>query len=225
MNVLYEDNHMIAVVKPVNVPSQGDDSGDDDMLTMVKEYLKNKYDKKGNVYAGLVQRLDRPVGGVMIFAKTSKAAARLSREISEGNAEKTYFAVLSGELRGSDKLEDYLLKGESGSTRVVGKEVSKAKYAALSYESLEVNDGMSLVKVELETGRHHQIRVQFASRGLPIVGDQRYGKRGNKIQIALWCVSLKIKHPVKDEVICVTCPPPAEFPFSRFQIEKALACL
>lgn len=219
IEILYEDNHVLGVVKPQNVPSQADISGDKDMLTMVKEYIKEKYQKPGEVYAGLVQRLDRPVGGVMIFARTSKAAARLSKEISEHTAKKTYLAVLSGTLdKKSATLSDYIFKDAKGSAHVVPEGKKNAKYAELDYEVVDEKEGLTLVKVSLKTGRHHQIRVQFASRGVPIVGDQRYGKRANKADIALWCAEFIIKHPTKEENICLKCSPPNKFPFNLFHI-------
>lgn len=207
MNVIYEDNHIIAVEKPVNVPSQADNTGDKDMLTMVKEYLKEKYNKQGNVYVGLVHRLDRPVGGIMIFAKTSKAASRLSESIRTKDFKKTYLAVVNGHLQ-NGILEDYLYKDKAlNTTKVVNKEKHGAKYAKLSYEVLEEKDGLSLVKINLETGRHHQIRVQFARKGNSLYGDQKYGNGPKNAQVALWAYKVEFKHPVRDEKITLECKP------------------
>ena len=207
MNVIYEDNHIIVVEKPVNIPSQADNTGDKDMITMVKEYLKEKYNKTGNVYVGLVHRLDRPVGGIMVFAKTSKAASRLSESIRTNSFHKTYLAVVNGHLE-DDVLEDYLYKNETlNTTTVVNKDKHGAKFAKLSYKVLKEIENLSLVEIALETGRHHQIRVQFASRGHSLYGDQKYGKGPKNTQIALWAYKLEFKHPVKDEIMKFECNP------------------
>ena len=176
LNVLYEDNHVIVVEKPINVLSQGDATGDKDLLTMVKEYVKIKYNKPGNVYIGLVHRLDRPVGGVMVFARSSKAASRLNKEQLEHGFSKKYLAVVNGILKEKHgQFVDKLLKLNDGNTIVS----NKGKEAILNYEVLKENLSTkhSLVSVKLVTGRHHQIRVQFASRGHALCGDQRYGKK------------------------------------------------
>ena len=175
LNVIYESNHVIVVEKPANIPSQADKTGDIDMLQLVKDYLKEKYHKPGNVYIGLVHRLDRPVGGIMCFAKTSKAAARLSEAIRQNQVEKIYLAVVDGKLE-TEKgiMEDYLLKNEKNNVSQVVKEgTQNAKLAKLSYEVLNYREdnNISLVKIKLETGRHHQIRVQFSSRGHSLYGD------------------------------------------------------
>ena len=200
LEVIYEDNHIIVVVKPPNVLSQKDSTNDIDMLTLVKNYIKVKYNKPGNVYVGLVQRLDRPVGGLMVFAKTSKAASRMSNMIKNHQFTKKYLAVINGMLeRKNGEFEDYLLKKENGTTIVS----SNGKYCCLKYKVLEENMNMnlSLIEVDLITGRHHQIRVQFASRNHPLYGDYRYGNSSNK-QIALWAYKLSLIHPVlKKEMI------------------------
>ena len=199
LNVLYEDNHIIVVEKPQNVLSQSDITGDVDMLTLVKEYIKVKYEKPGNVYTGLVHRLDRPVGGVMVFAKTSKAASRLSKDIKEHRFKKTYLAVINGILEKSEgTFIDYLKKTSNGNTVVTTK--LDGKLSELSYKVLQVNrkENKSLVKIDLKTGRHHQIRVQFSSRGYPLCGDQRYGNQ-DKTQLALYAYKLDFFHPTKKE--------------------------
>ncbi len=194
MKVIYEDNHVIVVHKPQNVPSQADSSKDEDIFSMTKQYIKEKYDKPGNVYLGLLHRLDRPVSGLMVFAKTSKAAARLSKDFASGNVLKKYYAVVKGKgLKDEDTLVDYLVKGDDQYSRVTDQK--EGKYAKLSYKVLNRLDDLSLVDIELETGRHHQIRVQFSSRGFPIYGDQRYGEQ-NKEQIALLAYRLSFVHPV-----------------------------
>ena len=197
LNVLYEDNHIIVVEKPINILSQSDDTGDISLLDMVKEYVKEKYNKPGNVYIGLVHRLDRPVGGIMVFARTSKAASRLSKQISERDFTKKYYAIVSGKLDNvSGKMVDNLKRLDNGNTIVS----SDGKNAILFYNVLEYSKELdaSLVDISLETGRHHQIRVQFASRGHALLGDQRYGKQ-NKTQIALYSYELSFIHPVTKE--------------------------
>lgn len=203
LKVIYEDNHIIVVEKPVNIPSQGDKTGDTDMLTIIKEYIKEKYNKPGNVYLGLIHRLDRPVGGVMVFAKTSKAAARLSEQVREKEFQKSYLVIVDGKMeKEKGTLEDYLLKNEKTNTSKVVKEGTKnSKYAKLDYEVLKYDKelNLSVLKILLHTGRHHQIRVQLSSRGHSIYGDQKYGGRGHGKQIALWAYKLQISHPVSKE--------------------------
>jgi len=203
LKVLYEDNHIIVVEKPVNIPSQGDKTGDTDMLTIIKEYIKEKYNKPGDVYLGLVHRLDRPTGGVMVFARTSKAASRLSEQIRENKMHKKYLCIVDGKMENmKGEYRDYLLKNEKTNTSKVVKEGTKnAKEAVLDYEVVKYNEeiNMSVLKVNLHTGRHHQIRVQMASRGHALSGDQKYGTRGRGKQLALWAYSLTFTHPTTKE--------------------------
>lgn len=205
IKIIYEDNHIIVVEKKPNVPSQADKTEDMDMLTLIKKYLKQKYNKQGNVYLALVHRLDRPVGGVMVFAKTSKAASRLSEQVREKKLEKKYLAVVDGKIdKQKGTLEDYLYKDERHNiSKVVSKDKKNSKLAILDYEVLTYNElkQLSLVKVNLHTGRHHQIRVQFANFGHSIFGDQKYGIRGKNKQIALWAYELTILHPITKEKI------------------------
>lgn len=203
LKVLYEDNHIIVVIKPYNIPSQSDKTNDIDMLSLVKEYIKEKYQKPGNVYVGLVHRLDRPVGGIMVFAKTSKAASRLSESIRNKSFSKTYLAVVNGKFEKQNGiLENYLWKDEAlNMSKVVSKDKKGAKLARLTYEVLTEKNDLSLVKINLETGRHHQIRVQFSNAGHSLYGDQKYGKGSMGKQIALWAYRLEFKHPVKDEIM------------------------
>lgn len=197
LEILYEDNHVIVVFKPANILSQADSTGDKDMLTLVKEYIKEKYHKPGNVYLGLVHRLDRPVQGVMVFAKSSKAAARLTKQIQNHEFQKHYLAIINGNLpEKKGEFHDYLEKLENGNTVVT--DGSHGKESILKYEVLAEKEHYTLVEIKLITGRHHQIRVQFASRGYPLVGDQRYGKQDNK-QIALCSYQLSFLHPVTKE--------------------------
>ncbi len=203
LNIIYEDNHIIVVEKPVNIPSQGDKTGDIDMLTVIKQYIKEKYNKPGDVYLGLVHRLDRPVGGVMVFAKTSKAAARLSEQVRVKDFKKKYLVVVNGKMEEQKGiLEDYLLKNEKANMSKVVKEGTKnSKLASLEYEVLKYNReiDLSVLKIDLHTGRHHQIRVQLSSRSHSIYGDQKYGGRGHGKQIALWAYELKFLHPITKE--------------------------
>lgn len=209
LRVLYEDNHVIVVVKEKNVLSQADNTHDIDMLTIIKKYLKEKYNKPGNVYLGLVHRLDRPVSGIMVFAKTSKAASRLSDQVRKKEIKKTYMAVVKGIIKkDEDTFVDYLLKLDNGNTIVTTKE--KGKESVLTYKVLKRNyeKNETLVSIDLKTGRHHQIRVQFASRGYPLCGDQRYGK-SDKTQIALCAYKLEFIHPTTKQLM-------------KFEIEKPL---
>lgn len=216
MKVLFEDNHCLVIEKPVNVPMQADDSEDMDVVTLAKNYLKEKYDKPGNVYCGLVHRLDRPVGGVVVLAKTSKAAARLSDSVRKHELQKTYFAVVVGPLPKQKVLEDYLIKDEkTNRSRVTN--ASQGKLAQLSFKVIQQVKDLSLLEVQLKTGRSHQIRVQFASRNCPLWGDQRYNK--NAIvgqQIALWSTSLSFPHPITKEVLTFESPLPNIKPWTLF---------
>ena len=211
MKVLFEDNQIIVVEKPFNIPSQGDKTGDVDMLSMVKDYVKEKYNKPGNVYIGLVHRLDRPTGGVMVFARTSKAASRLSDEIRERKIQKTYLAICNGkfdETKGT--MKDYLWKDEKNNTSYVVKASKKnAKEAILDYEVLkyDAKEDVSLVKIDLHTGRHHQIRVQFSSRMHALYGDTKYHGKGGNAQLCLWAYKLSLIHPTtKEELTYIDLP-------------------
>ncbi len=213
LKVIYEDNHIIVVEKTPNIPSQADKTGDMDMLTLVKNYIKEKYNKPGNVYLGLVHRLDRPVGGVMVFAKTSKAASRLSEQVRTKSLKKIYLVVVDGKFdKEKGILENYLYKDERNNiSKVVNATKKNAKLAKLDYEVLKYNEvkDLSLVKVNLHTGRHHQIRVQLSNFGHSIFGDQKYGTRGMGKQIALWAYSLTINHPItKEEMTFEDLPEP-----------------
>ena len=198
INILYEDNHIIVVIKENNIPVQKDSSNDIDLITLIKKYIKEKYNKPGNVYLGLVHRLDRPVGGVMVFAKTSKAASRLSKLIRDKNIEKKYVALVHNKTKNYDKYIDYLYKDEKTNTSYVSK---KGKESILEYKLIKYINNMSLIDINLLTGRHHQIRVQMSYHGHPIYGDMKYGIDNEKIQIHLWCYHLKFKHPTKDQIM------------------------
>lgn len=215
INILYEDNHLLVVVKPVNIPVQEDNSKDLDLLTLLKEDIKKRYRKPGNVYLGLVHRLDRPVGGVMVFAKTSKAASRLSEQVRTQKFEKIYHAVVIGEVVPKEgSMKDYLLKDSKTNMTIVDK---NGKEAILDYKVLNTVKNMSLVEISLKTGRSHQIRVQFSSRGYPLYGDQRYNQNA-KVgeQIALFASSLSFYHPVTKEKMTFTVPLPNQDPWMKF---------
>ena len=213
LKVIYEDNHIIVVEKKPNVPSQADKTEDIDMLSIVKQYIKEKYQKPGDVYLGLVHRLDRPVGGVMIFARTSKAAGRLSEQVRQKVFKKKYLAVVDGKVKPENgTLEDYLYKDERNNiSKVVNKDKKNSKFAKLDYRVLKYDEvkNLSLLEINLHTGRHHQIRVQLANFGHSIFGDQKYGKRGQGKQIALWAYELKILHPITKQEMTFTDLPEA----------------
>ena len=216
LNVLYEDNHVIVVEKPYNVLSQSDITGDLDLLSMVKAYIKIKYKKEGNVYLGLVHRLDRPVGGIMVFARTSKAAGRLMKQFQEHSITKKYLAICHGKLENnSGEFVDYIEKCSNGNS-VISK---NGKKAVLEYKVIQYNekDNISLVEIDLKTGRHHQIRVQFSSRGHALCGDQRYGVQDNK-QICLFAYKLEFVHPVSKESLRFELLPEKKGDWTRFTL-------
>lgn len=220
--ILFEDNHLLVAEKPVNTPSQADESGDPDLLSILKEDIKQRYQKPGQVYLGLVHRLDRPVGGVMVFAKTSKAASRLSAQIRSGEFKKTYLAVLYGTPPVSQgTLRHFLLKdSRMNKVTVVDFREAGSKEAVLDYEILCVHDQMTLARINLQTGRSHQIRVQFAAIGHPLYGDQKYGPAYSKPgqQIALWSTQICCKHPTKNEAAVFLSIPPYKHPWSLFDL-------
>jgi len=204
LQVIYEDNHIIVVVKPSGIPSQADKSGDIDMLTLVKEYIKDKYNKPGEVYLGLLHRLDRMTSGLMVFARTSKAASRLSNCIRQGDFKKEYIAAVQGKLEGTGELQNYLFKDErTNISSVVSPEKKNAKLAKLEYKligsTVYKDNEYTYVRIKLYTGRHHQIRVQFSNISHPLYGDIKYG--GRKGDLALVACKLKFIHPTKDDVM------------------------
>ena len=241
LEILYEDNHVLGVLKPAGMLSQGDRTGDTSALEMARNYIKNKYEKPGNVFMGLVQRLDRPVSGVMIFARTSKAASRLSQSFHDRVSEKTYLCVVSGNMeQESGELSALIVRAHTRS-RIAATESTKTKAATLEYRVLGRFAGeetraprprgrrdpaaMTLLEVRPRTGRHHQIRLQLSSAGHPIRGDVKYGAvtpLPDK-SIALHAVRLRVPHPVRNEVIDLFAPPPSSAPWSHFS--AALAAL
>ncbi len=226
LTILHEDNHIIVVLKPQNVPTCEDESKDQDLLNMVKEYIRVTYNKQGNVYCGLIHRLDRPTGGVMVFAKSSKAASRLSEQLREGDFEKRYFTVLVGEPK-EDKatLVNYMKKNAvNNMVYVCPATVNGAKLASLDYTVLDKKDGLSLVDVRLHTGRSHQIRVQMSAMGTPVYGDMRYGgEKAKKGYLALWAYYLSFTHPVSKEKMVFRVQPPKENnPWSLFDTDRSI---
>jgi len=219
VRILYEDNHLLVVVKPPNMLSQGDYTGDLDLLSLMKEYIKVTYDKPGNVYLGLVHRLDRPVGGAMVFAKTSKAAGRLFEQIQAGSMHREYLAVVQGTPRPRKALlRDYLLKDpRSNLVTVVSPDTRQGRLSELTYEVLGSRSNLSLVRVHIHTGRSHQIRVQMAHAGFPIAGDARYGSRAARHPIALWAWRLNLIHPTRKQHVEFTASPPQRYPWNQFK--------
>ena len=221
--ILHEDNHVIVVLKPQNVPCCPDESADDNLLDCVKRYIKKKYDKAGNAFVGLVHRLDRPTGGVMVFAKTAKAASRLSEQMKNGGFEKRYLAVLCGcPSKKKATLENYLRKNSVNNTVYVCTQTEEgAKFASLDYEIKNESSGLSLAEINLHTGRTHQIRVQFSSINCPVYGDMRYGgEKAVKGRLALWAFSLRFTHPVTGEKLRFMAEPPEDIsPWNKFDIK------
>ncbi|HLR74414.1 MAG TPA: RluA family pseudouridine synthase [Virgibacillus sp.] len=215
--IIYEDNHLLVVEKPVNMPVQEDRSGDKDLLTLLKEKIKIRDQKPGNVYLALVHRLDRPVGGVMVFAKTSKAASRLSDVIRRNKLNRTYLAVVRGKPKTKQqKLTHYLKKDRrKNMVRAVSRHDQQAKKAILEYETLGSLNGLSLLSIRLHTGRSHQIRVQLSTIGLPIYGDQRYGQEQKPgEQIALWAHELAFPHTTTKDILSFISEPPNTYPWN-----------
>ncbi len=223
-DILHEDNHILVAVKPQNLPTQADASGDADFLNLLKDYLKQKYEKPGNVYLGLVHRLDRPTGGVMVFAKTSKAAERLCQAIREGDFEKEYLAVTVGCPREPKaQLTHYLKKNPlTNVVSVVPSATEGAKRADLLYEVLESKGPVSLLKVRLLSGRSHQIRVQMAHIGCPVFGDVKYkGDIARGYPLALWAEKLAFTHPVsRERMVFIAYPPEEKEPWKRFELSS-----
>ena len=217
INIIYEDNHLLVVEKPINIPVCEDITNDIDLLTILKNYLKEKYNKPGNVYLGLVHRLDRPVGGVMVFAKTSKAASRLSNQVRENKLKKTYYAVVENKINKKGTLKDYLIKDNKVNiSKTTTKE--KGKLSILDYELIKTVDNLNLVKINLQTGRSHQIRVQFSSRNNPLYGDQKYNKNAKpNTQIALFAKKLSFYHPTTNELLTFEIDLPKRYPFTLFK--------
>ncbi len=217
MKIIYEDNHLLVIEKPINIPMQEDESKDMDLLSLCKTYLKEKYHKPGNVYCGMVHRLDRPVGGVAVFAKTSKAASRLSESIRTDQFNKVYKAILVGKLPNERILIDHLIKDEKTNTSSVTSS-ALGKYSELRFKVLGSKETLQFVEIQLITGRSHQIRVQFASRHRPLWGDARYNRDAKPgQQLALWATSLSFPHPITQEIMYFHSELPRSYPWDQFE--------
>lgn len=227
--ILYEDNHIIVVLKPQNVPSCEDESKDENMLSIIKEYIRVTYNKQGNVYLGLVHRLDRPTGGVMVFAKSSKAASRLSEQLRDGDFEKRYYAVLVGTPKEEKAtLTHYMKKNAvNNMVYVCPPSVAGAKFAELEYEIIDSKSGLSLADIKLHTGRSHQIRVQMSAIGTPVYGDMRYGgEKAKKGYLSLWAYYLSFTHPVSKERMVFRVQPPKDVnPWTNFETERSVTII
>lgn len=219
-DILYLDNHLLVVNKPAGILAQGDITGDADLLTLSKTYLKQRFHKPGNVFLGLVHRLDRMVSGVTVFARTSKAAARLSAQFRDHTVEKKYMAIVEGRLQGAGACRDYILKGDRKS-QIVTPKTPGAQYAQLLWNVLEQKTSVTLLEITLVTGRHHQIRAQLSGMGNPVLGDRKYGSKENFYQknIGLHCFLLSLEHPVRKETLTWKAPLPV---FWRKYVQSAV---
>jgi 23S rRNA pseudouridine1911/1915/1917 synthase len=221
--VVFEDNHLLAVYKPAGLLSQGDETGEANLLDLSKAWIKNRYRKPGQVFLGLVHRLDRPVAGIMVFARTSKAAARLSDQIRQRSLRKTYLAVVEGRPPSTEGQLAHFLERHDRSVRIVPHPTPLSREARLSFRVRASDAGRSLVEIELETGRKHQIRLQLAHTGCPIVGDLRYGALSSlpSRSIALFARQMTLKHPVRDGLLEFTLPLPVGWPWPDSQTEDS----
>ena len=220
--ILFEDNHLLIVNKLPSEIVQGDKTGDVCLLDDVKSYIKETYNKPGNVYAGLVHRIDRPVSGAVIFAKTSKALSRMTLKIKEREFKKTYLAIVKNRPpKDADELSDYMIKNEAqNKSYIVNSNTKGAKLAQLRYRVIGNSDSFYLLEVELITGRHHQIRAQLAQMGCPIKGDLKYGfPRSNPdASISLHAYKLDFEHPTTKNTISITAPKPTGAPWDFFEL-------
>jgi 23S rRNA pseudouridine1911/1915/1917 synthase len=220
LTILYEDNHCLAIDKPAGLLTQGNVTGEPSLIEEARAYLKARYRKPGNVYVGLVHRLDRPVSGVVLLAKTSKAASRLSEQFREGRVEKVYWAAVEGVVAAEEgQWVDFLRKDQHRNVvAVVPVGATGGKEARLAFRVLGQEQGRTALELRPLTGRSHQLRVQLASRGLPIVGDRKYGARSSlraldgKPRVALHARALSFEHPTRREAILVVAPLPADWP-------------
>jgi 23S rRNA pseudouridine1911/1915/1917 synthase len=214
IDILYEDNHLLAIYKPGGLLVQGDRTGDRTALELARAYVKEAYNKPGKVFMGLVHRIDRPVSGVVLLARTSKAASRLARAFHDRRVEKTYLAVVTGSMAddGGD-LVDYIER-DGPTSRLAAEPSATAKESVLAYRVLDRRGGTALLEVIPRSGRHHQIRVQLGGAGHPVVGDLRYGAKRPLPDrtIALHSARLALDHPVRNEPIMFAAPPPLDAP-------------
>jgi len=219
LEILYEDNHLLGVLKPGGLLTQGDRTGDETALELARSYIKKQYKKPGNVFVGLVHRIDRPVSGVLLFARTSKAASRLAKEFQARRVVKTYLAVVVGRVDGPGGELVSMLERVRNRSRLVEQPSAKAKKAELVYHVLARRGGFTLLELNLGTGRHHQIRVQLASISHPVAGDMKYGS-GEPLPdktIALHAARLAVSHPTRDESVVLEAPPPPTGPWQTFR--------
>lgn len=221
--IVYEDNHLLVVIKPHNISVQADDSKDLDMLTLLKEYIRVRDNKPGNVFLGLVHRLDRPTGGIMVFAKTSKCASRLSKQLKEKKLQKKYICVVNGRPQlVTNKLVAYLKKDEKTNTVNLAPKLEQGvKEAILEYQVIETRNKLSLIEVNLITGRSHQIRCQMSKQlNLPIYADFKYGDKSHLGNLALWSYQLKFEHPItKQNMVFRVAPEYDNSIFKVFEME------
>lgn len=219
--VFHEDNHLLVLYKPAGLLIQGDDTGDATLMDLVRQWIKTRYEKPGRVFLGLVHRLDRPVAGVVVFARTSKAAGRLSEQFREGRTEKQYMAVLEGIVTEKEGRLIHHVERRGSSGRVVDHPTAASQEARLTYRLLDTFQSRSLVEIDLETGRHHQIRLQFAHLGCPVAGDLRYGAPAPlpDRQIALFARRLSVFHPTQNAHLTFSCPLPKEWPWPNSEKE------
>lgn len=214
VQVLHEDNHLVIVNKHAGDITQGDKTGDTPLSDVVKEYIKEKFNKPGNVFLGVVHRLDRPTSGIIIFARTSKALERLNKMLREKTINKTYWAVVKNQPKtAADTLVNYLKKNpKNNKSSVFNKEIDGSKRAVLHYKTLKRLDNYSLLEIDLETGRHHQIRAQLSAIGSPIKGDLKYGfnRSNTNGSIHLHARKIQFTHPVSNQHISVTAPLPKD---------------
>lgn len=219
-DIVYEDNHLLVVIKPHNIAVQEDESKDDDLLNLLKNYIKVRDNKPGNVYLGLVHRLDRPTGGVMVFAKTSKCASRLTEQLKNHEMKKNYLCVVLGKpQQAGARLGCYLVKDEKNNiVNLATQSDYGAKQAMLDYETLDTKSNMSLIKVDLLTGRSHQIRVQMSKQNKTVIfGDFKYGDKAHGSNLALWAYRLQLNHPVtKKQMVFTVLPDIEKTPWSIF---------
>ena len=214
-NILYLDNHLIAVCKPAGVLTQTDDSGDESLIDQVKAWIKTEFNKPGNVFLGLIHRLDRNVSGVVLFARTSKGASRLSEQFRNKTTEKFYRAIVEGKPEPKQtSLSHHLRKEKTLKSTVYNRPGKDTQHAELEYKTLKDYENTSLLEIKLHTGRFHQIRAQLAFIGHPLLGDKKYGAITTlpERQIALYAHRLIFKHPISKEKVCVESPPPPFWP-------------
>lgn len=219
ISIIYEDNHLLVIDKPAGVLSQEDHTSDPDVLTLCKKYIKNEYNKPGNVWLGLVHRLDRPVSGLMVLAKTSKAASRLSEQIRNHQLKKTYWALVYGMAPSESTLVHFLEKDpKTNSVRAYNSKKGRAKRAELTFKTIKQSAHYSVLEIDLKTGRPHQIRVQLAKINHPIWGDYKYGEpdSGPGKTLALRSMKLEFTHPTKGDLLSFTAPTPHQQPWDNF---------